>query len=67
MFKQPHPHLLQAQYALALLSSNLLDAPALEVLPRTIAPHDHPPSKTVFELLTMFIRGFRIINNVHMS
>ena len=38
----PHPHLLQAQKALALLLSKLVGRPGTGSLPRTIAPPDHP-------------------------
>ena len=38
MSKQPHPHLLQAQQALALLLSKLVGRLGTEGLPSTIAP-----------------------------
>ena len=38
----PHPHLLQAQKALALLRSKLVGRPSTGSLPSTIAPPDHP-------------------------
>ena len=38
----PHPHLQQAQYALALLLSKLVGRPGTGSLPSTIAPPDHP-------------------------
>ena len=38
----PHPHLLQAQQALALLLSKLVGRPGTGRLPSTFAPPDHP-------------------------
>ena len=38
----PHPHLLQAQLALALLLFNLVERPDTGSLPSIIAPPDHP-------------------------
>ena len=42
MSKQPHPHLLQAQYALVQLLSKLEGRPGTGNLPSTIVPPDHP-------------------------
>ena len=41
----PHPHLLQAQQAFALLSSKVVGRPGSESLPRTFAPPDHPQER----------------------
>ena len=46
MSKQPHPHLLQAQYDLALLYSKLVRRPGTGCLPSTLAPPDQPPKNT---------------------
>ena len=41
----PHPHLLQAQNALALLLSKLVGRPGTENLHSTFSPSDHPDNE----------------------
>ena len=55
MSKQPHPHILEAQWALALLQSELVGRPGTGSLPSTIAPPYHLFSYCLIDLSSLKI------------